>query len=217
MQGDSVLIDLGTGLRIIDHFRQHALWNSFGAFDGSLTRSRSVDREIADAEGQNRSKTLGQIFFAAVEAIHRNHQRHWTFCVLWQSQVADDLLAFEWNVHHFERRIVKLGVREESLRSPFHCERYSLPGEAGIGQRPKGIDVARPECSPRSPWSDRNSLEGLGFIKVAIGDADKACRPLILVRSIDGFEGCLDIAGIEADQRILPDLGAVNSFRLDFI
>jgi hypothetical protein len=34
---------------------------------------------------------------------------------------------------------------------------------------------------------------------------------------VDGHEGFLDVRGIEADQRVLSDFGAVNRLNLDFI
>ena len=106
MHGDAVLVDLWPRLRVVDHFREHAV-GGLADFDWSLSGARAVDREISDAEGKNRAETFGQIFFAAIEAVDRDHQRHRAFGIFRQAQVADDLFAFERNAHDFERRIVR--------------------------------------------------------------------------------------------------------------
>ena len=109
MQGDAVLVDLRAGLRVVDNLREHAL-GSFAYLDRSLPGARSVDSEITDAEGKDRSETFGEIFFAAVEAVNGDHQRHRSFGVFRQAQIADDFFALKRNANHFKRRIEKLSM-----------------------------------------------------------------------------------------------------------
>src|SRR3979411_2651650 len=60
-------------------------------------------------------------------------------------------------------------------------------------------------------------LQRFGFVEVAIGNAHEACRPFIFVGGVDALESLFYVGWVEADQRILPDLGATNGFGLDFV
>jgi hypothetical protein len=111
-----------------------------GAWPGAGT----VDGEKSDAERKNRAEAFREIFFAAIESVDRNHQRHRALRILRQAQVADDLLALERNVHDFERRIEKLGVIEERfegflIRALLAGRRGNRPASERI--KPPGADV----------------------------------------------------------------------------
>ena len=60
-------------------------------------------------------------------------------------------------------------------------------------------------------------LQRLRFVEVAIADAHEAGGPLVFVGGVDALEGFFHVGGIEADQRILADFGAVNGFGFDFV
>src|SRR5580658_186879 len=140
VHGDSVLVDLGPGGNVIENAREHTL-GIFTDFDGTLPGARTIDGEEADAERQNRAEALGQIFLAAVQSIHGEHERHRPVRIFRQSQVADDFLALEWNFHNLERRIPEARVRQESLDGFFVGTLFA--GGCGNGPASEGIEPPR--------------------------------------------------------------------------
>ena len=167
MHGDAVLVDLGPRLRVVDDFRQHAV-GRFADFDGSLSGARAVDGEISDAEGKNGAETFGEIFFAAIEAVDRDHQRHGAFGIFGQAQVADDLFAFKRNAHDFERRIEEFGVIEKGFKRFFVGALLAGRGRdrpASEGINAPGADVVGVGLG------GIGFLEGFGFVEVAVADA----------------------------------------------
>ena len=76
MYGEARFVDLGPGLNVVDHAREHAV-GVFADFDGGLACAGAVHGEEANAEGKDRAETFGEIFFAAVETVDGDDQRHW--------------------------------------------------------------------------------------------------------------------------------------------
>ena len=54
-------------------------------------------------------------------------------------------------------------------------------------------------------------FERLGLVEVTIGDAHESGGPLVFVGGVNALEGFLYVGGIETDQGILPDFGAMHS------
>src|SRR5438270_6821052 len=114
VDGEPVLVYFRSGLRIIDHAREHTL-GVLVHLDGRLSGSRSVYREKANPERQDGREAFGEIFLAAVEAVNSDHQRHRALGILGQAQVADDLFPFKWNVDDLQRGIPEAGMREKGF------------------------------------------------------------------------------------------------------
>ena len=84
MESDAVLVDFRARLRIVDDLRQHAL-GILADFDWRLAGPGSVDCEVPDAGREDGAETLGEIFFAAIEAVNRDDERNGAFRILRQA------------------------------------------------------------------------------------------------------------------------------------
>src|SRR5207244_3412206 len=123
-----------------------------------------------------RGKTFRQIFFSAVQAVDRDYERNWAASTLGQPQVSDDLLAFKWNVHDFQRRIEK--TRMHSKRFERFCVRTLLPGRSRNRPASEGVEPPCPKVIRiRLLWIACRELSG--FIHVAISNAHEGRRPFV--------------------------------------
>ncbi len=213
MQRDAIFVDLWTRLGIINNLREHAL-GSLADLDGRLSRAGAVDCEVSNAEGKNRAEAFGEIFFAAIEAVDRDDQRDCAFGIFRQTQVSNDLFAFEGNSYNFERGIEKLRMRQECFEGLFI--RALLARRRGNGPSSKRINA--PGANVVGIGLARISLfQRLRLIEGAIAHAHESCRPLVFVGGMDALEGLLDVGGIKPDQRILANFGTMNGLGLDLI
>src|SRR5262249_10445986 len=113
VKADALAVDLRPAREIIERTREHAV--SMGAAeDRRLAGAGHVGREGADTLGEIEAPALGRILLAAVEAGREIDNRRRPYG-LGQPQIADDLLAFERNAHHLDRRLHALRVGEEGV------------------------------------------------------------------------------------------------------
>ena len=186
----------------------------FTDFDRRLPGARAIHGQKADAERQDRAEALGQIFLAAVQPIHGQHEWHGPVSIFRQAQVADDFFSFEGNPHDLERWIPEARVCQESLDCFFVRALFAGRG----GNRPASERIKPPRADVVGVRFHRvGFLQRLGFIHVAIGHSHKGRRPLVFIASMDGGEGFLDVAGIESDERIHSVLSAMDSLGLNLI
>src|ERR1700721_1746786 len=110
------------------------------------------------------AKTLGQVFLAAVESVHRQHEWYWAIYIFRQAQIADNLFSFEWNSHNLKRRIHESGMRAECLKSFFIRVLF-----AGRGRNWPGSKRIEPPSADVIGIGLRGIgfLERLGFVHVA--------------------------------------------------
>ena len=111
---DTVPVDFRPRLCVINHLRQQAI-GRFTHLDRILPGARTIDRKNSNSERQNRTEAFSQVFLAAIQAVHRDHQRDRSFRILRQAQVADDFLAFKRNVNDFQRWIVETRMCQKCL------------------------------------------------------------------------------------------------------
>src|SRR5580704_9126725 len=109
MKCDPRLVHVRSGLQVVDHSGEQTV-RGWTRFDGALAGSRPIHCQKTNPVWQDGAKTFGQVFFAAVESVDRDNDWHGTLCVLRQTQVADNVGAFERNVYDFQRRVSKLRV-----------------------------------------------------------------------------------------------------------
>ena len=185
MDGNSVLIDLGSGGDVIEHASEHA-FRIFADFDRILAGTGAIHGKIADSEWQDRAETLSQVFFAAVQPIHCEHEWYRLARIFRQAQVADDFFSFEGNLHDFEWRIPKSRVGQESLDCLF--VRTLLAG--GSWDRPASEGIKPPRADVVGVRFRRIVfLQRLRLIHVAIGHSHKTRRPFVFVASVYRVEG----------------------------
>ena len=101
--------------------------------------------------------------FAAIQAIDCDDQRDGAFRIFWQTQVADDVFAFEGNVHDFEGRIDKFSRARGKLRELFRrsaaCRARREPASGRRNKR------ARRERNRRWTFWDRIFSRDLASLK----------------------------------------------------